>query len=567
MIDPDGRLVTGRYRLRDQLGSGGMGTVWRATDEFLEREVAIKEVTLLNAVEESAPAFQRTLREARVSARLRHPNIVTVYDVVLEAGRPWIVMELIDGPSLAEVVERDGPLTERRVTDIARQLLAALASTHDKGILHRDVKPANVLLDGDRVVLTDFGIAVVEGGTALTATNQLIGSPQYLPPERINGQEAGAPSDLWALGVTLFYAITGKSPFQRDDVQSVFAAVLIQDAPPVPGALGPLIEGLLRKDPAKRLTAAGAVALLGHGAEPTRPITREIPGTQLAPRRRRRQIVVALGLVVALAATAVLWIVLSQQQTSESALDRMTERGSVIIGVRGDQPGLGWWDSVSQSFTGFEVEIGKRIAAGLGFAEDRITFKAADPAQRENALATGEVDMAIGSYPITEDNKRRVSFAGPYLTSGPSLLVRKEDEQGIRPGSLRGRKVCAVGGTFAAQYLQAAGEVEPSGIVLLESLDECRNALNDKRADAISSDDAILTAYASVADKTYTVFTYSTLISVEYGIGLGHDEKPLRDKVNNILTNAFNDGTWLQIYERTLGYADLIPKVPTVKPY
>jgi len=192
-------------------------------------------VTLLDAVEESAPAFQRTLREARTSARLRHPNIVTVYDVALELGRPWIVMELVEGPSLADVVERDGPLRDDVAVGIARQLLAALANIHRQGVLHRDVKPANVLLDEDRVVLTDFGIAAVDGATSLTATNQVIGSPQYLAPERINGQGAGPPSDLWALGVTLHFAVTGESPFRREDTQSVLAAVLTQDPPRAPG--------------------------------------------------------------------------------------------------------------------------------------------------------------------------------------------------------------------------------------------------------------------------------------------------------------------------------------------
>ncbi|WP_158850269.1 bifunctional serine/threonine-protein kinase/glutamate ABC transporter substrate-binding protein [Saccharothrix deserti] len=653
MLDPEGRLLAGRYRLRTRLGSGGMGTVWRATDEFLEREVAIKEMTLLDAVEESAPAFQRTLREARTSGRLRQPNIVTVHDVVLEDGRPWIVMELIEGPSLAEVVERDGPLPEDRAVDIARQLLVALAYIHERGVLHRDVKPANVLIDGTRVVLTDFGIAAVEGATALTATNQLIGSPQYIAPERINGAGAGAASDLWALGVTLYFAVTGATPFQRDDVQAVLAAVLTREPPPVPGALGPLIVGLLRKDPAARLTAADAVALLAPGRQPTRRMTPDPatqpptlrttrpttqPGPQPTPRptsqpvpqpasqsgpqsapqpgseptaqlgpqsapqpgaqpalqpgprptaqpapqagpepaprpaqqgmpaRERRQVAVTLAVVLAVGVAAILWVAWPQWAGS-SALERMDQRGTVTIGVRDDQPGLGWWDPVSQSFVGFDIEIAKLIAAGLGFGEDKITFARVGPAERENALATGAVDMVVGTYPITEESKQRVSFAGPYLTSAPSMLVRTGQTQVGGPASMRGHKVCTVTGTSSARELRNGSEVDHSDIVLMETWDDCVDALVDKRVDAVISDEPVLEGYASsTVIDTFDVYVYSTT-SNEYGIGLAHDDKPTRDKVNDILNKALNDGTWREIYDRTLGGSGREPGIPTVKPY
>ncbi|ONI84767.1 hypothetical protein ALI22I_30190 [Saccharothrix sp. ALI-22-I] len=585
MHDREGRLLAGRYRLRARLGSGGMGTVWRATDEFLEREVAVKEVTLLGTVEESTPAFQRTLREARTSARLRHPNIVTVHDVVLEDGRPWIVMELIEGPSLAEVVERVGPLPEHRVVEIARQLLDALADIHEQGVLHRDVKPANVLLDGDRVVLTDFGIAAVEGGTALTATNQLIGSPQYLAPERINGEGARAASDLWALGVTLYFSVTGTTPFQRDDMQGVLAAVLSQEPQPVPGALGPVIAGLLRKEPATRLTATEAVTLLSPSRQPTRRITpdtatRPAPPptpqpttTQPTPRpaqhgmppRERRQVAITLTVVAVLGIAAILWVAW-QQRAGSSALDRMAVRDTVTIGVRDDQPGLGRWDSVSQSYEGFDIEIAELIAAGLGFDEDRITFTAVGPAERENALATGAVDMVIGSYPITEESKQRVSFAGPYLISAPSMLVREEHDQVGGPASMRGHDVCTVTGSSSHHALSNGGEVEESDILLVQTWQECVDALADKRVDAVVSDEAVLAGYASINASEFNLSVYSTA-SVEYGIGLAHHDKPLRDKVNEILNEALDGGAWREAYDRTLGYSGLEPAVPTVKPY
>ncbi|GGP68842.1 serine/threonine-protein kinase [Saccharothrix coeruleofusca] len=562
MLDSEDRLLAGRYRLRARLGSGGMGTVWRAADEFLEREVAVKEVTLLDAVEESAPAFQRTLREARASARLRHPGVITVHDVVLEGGRPWIVMELVEGPSLAEVVEREGPLPQHRAVDLARQLLAALSYTHQRGVLHRDVKPANVLLDGDRAVLTDFGIAAVEGGTALTATNQLIGSPQYLAPERVSGAGAAAASDLWALGVTLHFAVTGTSPFQRDDVRAVLGAVLTHEPPPVPGALGPVIAGLLRKDPARRLTAAEAGALLPAGAAATRRIT---SGTATRPepkglsRRERRQVLGVMALVIALAAAALLWA--NWSRGSGSALERMAARGSITIGVRDDQPGLSLWDSVSQTFSGFDVEIAELVADGLGYDEDRITFVPVAPADRETALASGAVDMVVGDYPITEEAKRRVDFAGPYLVSAPSVLVREGYVWPDDPGVMRGREVCTVG-----DARPASGRVERADFVTRPSWADCVEALDTGAVDAVVSDEAVLLGYASFAANRFDLLVEPTA-AVEYGIGLAHGDKPLRDEVNAILEEAIGNGGWRAVHDRTLGASGQQPSVPVVKPY
>jgi ABC-type amino acid transport substrate-binding protein len=549
-----------------------MGTVWRATDEFLERVVAIKEVSLLGGVEESAPAFQRTLREARTSARLRHPNIVTVHDVVLDEGRPWIVMELVGGASLAEVVERDGPLPDHRAVDVARQLSSALADIHEQGVLHRDVKPANILLDGDRVVLTDFGIAAVEGGTAFTATNQLIGSPQYLAPERINGQGAGQASDLWALGVTLYFAVTGAAPFRREDTQAVLAAALTQEPPPAPGTLGPLIAGLLRKDPATRLTAEDAIAMLGQHTEPTRPVTTKTltrPAAQPRTPGGRRRLVVALAVVVALAAAVVALVAWNTDKPSnandaQSAMSRMTERGSIVIGVLDDQPGIGFFDRVSDSFVGFDIEIAELVADKLGFTADEITFVPLDLGERENAIVTGAVDMVVAAYPITDQNKKRVSFAGPYLVNALNMLLRAGEP--LDPNSMRGHKICTVTGSFAPAYLDAVG-VGQSDITQEGDLLDCVDALHDRRADAVVSDDIALAGTAAARSDLYDMLPYSTTTTVTYGIGLAHDEKPLRDKTNDILTGALADGAWQRIYDRTLGTSGMAPTIPTVQPY
>ncbi|WP_243725467.1 serine/threonine-protein kinase [Actinomadura rubrisoli] len=262
-----GRRIAGRYRLLAELGRGGMGVVWRARDEVLDRDVAVKEVPAPPGLDEHGrPALPlRAVREARSAARLSHPSVVTVFDVVEEDGRPWVVMELVHARSLLEVTRRDGPLPPERAARIGRQIAGALGAAHAAGILHRDVKPGNVLVGpGDRAVLSDFGIAVIEGDAGLTQPGTLLGSPAYIAPERIRGEPALPASDLWALGATLFAAVTGRPPFQRDDPVAVFGAVLSEEpvVPPYAGPLRPVLEGLLDKDPERRLRADAAEAML-----------------------------------------------------------------------------------------------------------------------------------------------------------------------------------------------------------------------------------------------------------------------------------------------------------------
>ncbi|MEO3810934.1 serine/threonine-protein kinase [Sphaerisporangium sp. B11E5] len=263
-MTPSPRTLLGRYRLVAPLGRGGMGTVWRATDELLRQDVAIKEVRLPPDLDEAARAElrERTLREARAAARLRaHPSIVTVHDVVADDGRPWIVMELVQGQSLHQVVRAHGPLPPHEVARIGLSLLDALTAAHGAGILHRDVKPANVLLTGaGRVVLTDFGIASLAGDVALTQNGAVAGSPGYISPERLRGDDDRPESDLWSLGATLYTAVEGRSPYAREQPAAMFAAVLLHDPDPMrlAGPLTPVVTGLLVKDPARRMPAAEA---------------------------------------------------------------------------------------------------------------------------------------------------------------------------------------------------------------------------------------------------------------------------------------------------------------------
>lgn len=275
-----GRLVGGRYRLGGVLGRGGMGTVWRGEDEILSRTVAVKELRFPSGVEEGEKQrlITRTLREAKAIARIRSKSAITVFDVVDEDGRPWIVMELVEGRSLAEHIRKDGPLSPRRAAEVGLAVLDVLRAAHREGILHRDVKPSNVLLEEgtDRVVLTDFGIAKVEGDPSVTSTGMLVGAPSYISPERARGKPPGPPADLWSLGGLLYAAVEGSPPYDKGSAISTLTAVMTEPVPPPEqgGELSEVIYGLLTKEPEQRLDVDGAWALLepvASGRAPERP--------------------------------------------------------------------------------------------------------------------------------------------------------------------------------------------------------------------------------------------------------------------------------------------------------
>jgi serine/threonine protein kinase len=332
-----GRLVGGRYRLLERLGFGGMGTVWRAHDEVVDRDVAVKEPRVPEHVSggQRQTAYLRMQREARAAARIDHPSVVTVHDVVIEDERPWIVMELVRGRSLAEILA-EGTVPPREAARIGLAVLGALSAAHEAGVLHRDVKPANILLGrNDRVVLTDFGIAHVEGEEPLTETGAFIGSPEYIAPERVLGHRPGAESDLWSLGVVLYQAVEGVSPFRRQATPSTFQAVLLADLP-APRQAGPLagpILGVLRKEPGARTTAARFADELRAVLEPPRAaqksdaaaqatmldlggprdaaVARSAAGRAVGVLRRSRRAKVLTGVVAAAAVAAVVLAVVN----------------------------------------------------------------------------------------------------------------------------------------------------------------------------------------------------------------------------------------------------------------
>ncbi|WP_317444929.1 serine/threonine-protein kinase [Streptomyces collinus] len=280
------RLLAGRYRLGDVLGRGGMGTVWRAEDETLGRTVAVKELRFPSNIddEEKRRLITRTLREAKAIARIRNNSAVTVFDVVDEDDRPWIVMELVEGKSLAEVIREDGLLEPKRAAEVGLAVLDVLRSAHREGILHRDVKPSNVLIAEDgRVVLTDFGIAQVEGDPSITSTGMLVGAPSYISPERARGHKPGPAADLWSLGGLLYASVEGLPPYDKGSAIATLTAVMTEplEEPKNAGPLRDVIYGLLNKDPAQRLDDARARVMLNqviHAPEPeAMDATRVVP--------------------------------------------------------------------------------------------------------------------------------------------------------------------------------------------------------------------------------------------------------------------------------------------------
>lgn len=290
-------LIAGRYRLVDLVGTGGMGRVWRARDELLHRDVAVKEIVppVWLGEAERDDLRRRTLREARTAARLSHPNVVRIYDVVHDRDSPWIVMEYVESRSLQQILAVDGPLSPARTARIGLAVLAALRAAHTAGVLHRDVKPHNVLVATDgRVVLTDFGLATFTGGdAAMTGPGMILGSPHFVAPERARDGISDPRTDLWSLGATLYAAVEGQPPYARDSAMATLSALATDPPDPMrrAGPLRPVLTGLLQRDPWRRLTAVEAEPLLRRAATatpaPTRPAAPD-PTRPPAPGPTRR---------------------------------------------------------------------------------------------------------------------------------------------------------------------------------------------------------------------------------------------------------------------------------------
>ncbi|MFI1018358.1 bifunctional serine/threonine-protein kinase/glutamate ABC transporter substrate-binding protein [Streptomyces sp. NPDC020965] len=598
-------MIDGRFELLARLGGGGMGLVWRARDLALHREVALKEVrppdpALAEYDPEGARALRaRVLREARALARIDHPNVVTIHHIV-DGGEhtfPWLVMELVTGGSLQERLDRDGPLSPREAAGVGRGVLAGLRAAHAADIQHRDIKPANVLLRPDgRPLLTDFGIAAIQGSTALTAAGSFIGTPDYMAPERVGGQDGGPAADLWSLALMLYVAVEGRHPLRRANALATLAAVLSEDVPPPRGA-GPLAEALMAvlvRDPEARpdagaldellkAVAAGAADGLPQVAEgvsdtptsyplappaPLPPVPTPQPHARPAPSRqpapspqpaptspqsvpsrpvsawRRRGWAYAAALAVLPLSGALLWNLLPDgggDGGSGGSPDTGSNDGQKLtIGIKFDMPGLGLKTSEGR-YTGFDVDVARYIARALGRDPDDVEWKEARSADRESMLRSGDVDFVVATYVISDKREREVDFVGPYLVARQDVLTRVDDMTIARPADLNGKKVCATTGSASSLALRTlvAPEAEMRE---RDTYARCLTDLVNGAADAVTTDDAVLAGYAAQNPDRYRLGGFR-LSEERYGIGVPKGSH-LKAGIQAALDRMVADGSW-----------------------
>lgn len=621
-------VIEGRYELLEPIGSGGMGEVWKAHDRRLRRFVAVKGLLDRNAMTPGtqAAAMRRARREAEAIAKIEHQNVVTVHDQVETDNQVWIVMKLLEARSLADLLRAERVLAVPRAADIGLQILQGLRAVHAASVVHRDVKPGNVLVRDDGLaILVDFGIATFEGATQVTRSGSVIGTPPYLAPELFTpGSPGPTPaSDLWALGITLYEMVEGTVPFAGGEVWEVQENIRHTPDPPLryAGPLAPVIQGLLFPDPGNRLDAATAEAMLrevlgdppkpgtpGPGATTHPPTAPSEPAPDLVrvpapvpeplgppvPDPRREH-----GRPWLRAATAVLclallgtagWLVArgvggdektgtSGSTTTGSGAGPETEKWkktnpTLKIGVKDDQPGLSKYDKETGTYVGYDIDLAYAIAAHMGYSREEVAFTTVATDYRSTALKTKRVDLIIASYSITDDRKTAspggysVEFAGPYYEASRSFLVReKSSKYTIKDSSdLRrlGVEVCT------ARDSTYEKELPKRGFTMTESppntYQDCLDRLLDVRSDvyAVASDDIVLAGYEK--ENSGKVRRLENIQGAEgYGVAMRPKSPVLKGEVCAALRTILGGRTWEEMYENNLS-ALLDHKPPPGRP-
>jgi len=469
-------VVGDRYRLLEVIGAGGMGTVWRAEDEVLGRTVAVKEITTPANVStsEMLDLRQSTMREARAAARLDHPGVVQVFDVIWRPGRSWIVMEYVPSRSLHDTVREDGPMSHQDAARIGLGVLAALRAAHSAGVLHRDVKPHNVLLaDDGRVVLADFGLATLKDADP-GESGPLLGSPFYLAPERLTGLRTAEPSDLWSLGATLYEAVEGRPPFRRSSTTQSLCALMTEppDPPARPGPLHAVLSGLLVKDPAQRLTADQMEPQLRAITDRAVGIS-AVPRPREVPRRRRAPVispVLARSARFAAATAAVLLI-----GTSGAALvfGRETGPAAAMAATMATGPSPAAGTATTCDFENGARVTGSPTAGSYALPEGWLWHT--DATGYQMAVPQGWTQVTDGNVSCFRDPDGSRSLTvdtGARLTGSPLAHWQQAETAALANGSLPGYRRIALanrpgGAEWEYSWQPAAGPRQHEQRVLL----------------------------------------------------------------------------------------------------
>ncbi|MGW6578714.1 serine/threonine-protein kinase [Streptomyces globisporus] len=607
-------VIDDRYELLERIGSGGMGEVWKAHDRRLNRFVAVKGLLDRNAMTPGtqATAMQRARREAEAIAKIEHQNVVTVHDQVETDHQVWIVMKLLEARSLADLLSRDGVLAVPRAATIGLQVLQGLRAVHTASVVHRDVKPGNVLVRDDGLaILVDFGIATFEGADRVTRTGSVIGTPSYLAPELFAPASPGPmpASDLWALGVTLYEAVEGRVPFAGHEVWEVQENIRQSPEPVLryAGPLAPVIQGLLITDPRERLDAATAEAMLrevlddpaspdagaaGAATHPPTAVSTPAPPTTPTPvlraavappaasgRRRSRyrgwQVAAAVVCVALLAGAG--WLAArgdgedgeqggrsgsAEGQAGSGSQERWKDTHPTLeIGVKDDQPGLSKFDRKTRTYRGYDIDLAYAIAESMGYGKGEVAFTTVATDYRSTALKTKQVDLVIASYSITDDRKTAapdgysVDFAGPYYEASRGFLVReKSAKYTINDSSdLRdlGVEVCTA---RESTYEKA---LPKQGFTMAESqpntYQDCLDKLLDPKSDvyAVASDDIILAGY--VEANPGKVRRLENIQGAEgYGVAMRPGTPTLKREVCSALRTILAGRVWEDMYKENL---------------
>ncbi|MEW1761074.1 transporter substrate-binding domain-containing protein [Streptomyces cyaneofuscatus] len=611
-------VIEGRYELLEPIGSGGMGEVWRAHDRRLRRFVAVKGLLDRNAMTAGtqAAAMQRARREAEAIAKIEHPNVVTVHDQVETDNQVWIVMKLLEARSLADLLRSERVLAVPRAADIGLQILQGLRAVHAASVVHRDVKPANVLVREDgTAILVDFGIATFEGAAQVTRSGSVIGTPPYLAPELFTpGSPGPAPaSDLWALGITLYEMVEGKVPFAGGEVWEVQENIR-QSPDPVlryAGPLAPVIQGLLFPDPHERLDAATAEAMLrevlgaplarsttvpGAATPPPTAVTEPAPDREplgpsaAAPRaadghraRRRPWLKAATGILcVALLATAG-WLVAQGVGDDRTGTNGSTTAGSggsggrgggstgtekwkaanplLKIGVKDDQPGLSKYDRKTKTYAGYDIDLAYAIAGHLGYDRDEVAFTTVPTDYRSTALRTKGVDLVIASYSITPERKSAspggdsVDFAGPYYEASRSFLVRQKSSKYTINDSSDLRRLRVE--VCTARDSTYETELPKRGFTMTESqpntYQDCLDQLLDVTSDVYAvASDDIILAGYEKANPGKVRRLENIQGAEGYGVAMRPGSPGLKTEVCSALRKILAGKVWEDLYEKNL---------------